>query len=1472
MRDDFSAKTIRLLQGQVGYCCSNPDCRRVTIGPAVEQERTVNIGVAAHITAASEGGPRYDGSLASPARKSAGNGIWLCQVCAKLIDSDPARYTVDLLHGWKREALARAFKAIATSTAPRPAPPSGAISDVDDAEFLARLGLPVQDTVDAVATKMRDAAEDDAATFRSARDWPVHAIELNLSVDEGGTHFAATLDGLSAAAGSGITVNLVAPPGTGKSTTLVQLAERMSAANEFVPLIVPLGEWSDRTDDFFDFLLRRNVFRAFRRQHFMQLAYFGRIALILDGWNELDPTSRTRAVRDLEALRREYPQLTIFIGTRRHTSPLEGWTVEIGPLSEDQQLEIARAQRGTEGEALVDQAWRSEGLRDLIAIPLYINALLALPQGSRFPETKEEVLRLFVNTHEQEPTTAEVLRNELHGCHDEILAALGAAANQQAGTSIAESLARQTISSSENRLFLHGQLTTLPQPSRVLDVLVGQHLLVRPSGPAGAVMFQHQQFQEWYASYEVERLMLESAAGDETSRGSLREQVLDWPDWEESILFACERLSRREEAARAGVAHAIRETLGIDPVLAAEMISRATVDVWDEVKHDVLAFIDLWHLPDRVDRATRFMITSGRPEFAEHVWPLVSHENTQVHLSALRAADRFRPAVLGPDARKRLAALPDKVRSHVLSEIADNSDYDGMDLVCELAQNEQNPRVVVRILQAFALRRADHHVTKLLRNASDEVWGQLVREGYPDELAATDLQQRLENERKAAKVQDRLSPRALASLASLGAHDSDAEARIVEIIRSPAFSPTDSSTRDSLHRASETAPEVVARALMLRLGDGLEMPYNAPEYLRAIQTVDDGPIKHMALNDAAPARLRSVALTVIGADTVQVLLDSLLTLHDAYAAKAWKIDDTDRRKYHDSMDAVLSTRPQPFADAFLARADTHDPERIALLAKLLTRHGKGTDEGPLAIAAASKEDLVNTVLSWMGVLLTDPQANRHEMSDVAWAIPRLPDQRFVPGLQEMLERDLADQARAREEYLRTRHGSPSPDVTSGYTNIYQAAFSAIGGGEVAAVMKQYLGNLQFGVGAAQVLAAFWESTHRPRTKEQVRWQQKYGGVGEQRARRQDPNVPPATTDFAEWIFDTARAAAAKQTEPEMRHAIALGRAGLYIAHGSKRTHIDSLLQLPLPYAAKQGLLRAAALAGETLEADIIFAGLQELLKAAEKDAWRLEDNRGELMGWLELFAFSDDPQRVVKALELVPAEYRRPWKLRSVIDAFGYSPYVGAVDALDQIARTYPEAAREYDWLIAVVKLGTERAAFVLLEHVCDGSSPGSRGGADAWHISEYLANFGRTFPAFRAELMRRYEIATQSSSSQILEHALAHLADGAIILKMVAAHAAQNRSFRQGHLLQALRNVAIARQPLDDAGTFEQYGTAATGLRKALLALAIGGGQQAELAEHCLNYIDELRDEYGRIADEPRHPDISSDKLWPLLQRNKRT
>jgi hypothetical protein len=227
-RDDFSAKTKRTLAARVGHHCSNPGCGRSTLGPALEEGRFINIGKAAHITAAALGGKRYDASLTPDERRADANGIWLCGLCADLIDKDEKRFTLELLRKWKSDALAHALKDIATST-PRDyrcAAIELELDDDDDA-FLCSLCLSAEDSVDAVARRLREATERDVAAFRSAKDWPAHTIGLNLTLHASDGRHSINLEGMAAGTGVGEPLNLVASPGMGKTTTQVELAAKL---------------------------------------------------------------------------------------------------------------------------------------------------------------------------------------------------------------------------------------------------------------------------------------------------------------------------------------------------------------------------------------------------------------------------------------------------------------------------------------------------------------------------------------------------------------------------------------------------------------------------------------------------------------------------------------------------------------------------------------------------------------------------------------------------------------------------------------------------------------------------------------------------------------------------------------------------------------------------------------------------------------------------------------------------------------------------------------------------------------------------------------------------------------------------------------------------------------------------------------------------------------------------------------------
>ncbi|MFN5456352.1 NACHT domain-containing protein [Bradyrhizobium sp.] len=1433
----------------------------------------VNVGEAAHITAAAPGGKRHDPSLTQEERRAASNGIWLCELCAKLIDTDEERFTVEHLRRWKHDAEARALRDIATAAPGTYRRPVLVVElDEEDRAFLLSLALPQEDQLEAVLTRMLPAARRDIATFRNTKEWPSHAIALSLTLrGNGGSAHAVTIKGLANGLDAAETLNLVAPPGTGKSTTLVQLAETLVEAGEMVPGLVPLGEWSDRREDFFTFLTRRNALGTFRPQHFMQLAYHGRFALLLDGWNELDPAARVAATRLLKALRRDYPLLGIVIGTRRNLLPISGAVVEVDPLSESQQLELAGALRGQEGEALVDQAWRTPGVRDLVTIPLYLTALLRSTPGARFPQTKEEVLRLFVTQHEEEPQKAAILQKELLGFHGDMLTGLSVEANRAANTVLSDTSANRVIADVGAQLAAAGQFTIPPQPATAIEVLVSNHLLIRAS--SGGISFQHQQFQEWYASLDVGRIMRAAANGDAAARTKLRDEILNWPAWEESVLFACERLSRENAAGAQAVAGAIRETLGIDPMLAAEMIFRSSPGVWALIGAETTAFAARWHTARKVDRAARFMMTTGRPEFAPQIWPLISNPDQQVYLAAVRSPSRFRVSVLGDGAEQKLAALPLETRKHVVAEIASYGGFDSMELAVRVAKADPSADAVLEVLQALQFRRADRMVTEILQTASDAVWELAAGSGYPDELADPVQNQRLAGLR-GTQIETETDPvNGLRRLAARQVKDAETETRIEELIAAPSFPARGDVAAHALQEAQATYPAPVRRALQRRIAARMELPFRAREFLAGGDALDEGPVVDALLDAGTPEMVMQAAFVVVGPKTIGAMIDRLFKLHEAYEhdRNGWGRAEhqAERDEYGRLRTAVGASRDDLFLTAVLERAETDDPVRIEFLADLMRWHGRpGGDEERSNIQENMRAAMVCTLQRWMNTLLESRQANRHHLAAVSRAMIRFPDPQFVPGLRQMLERDLTDWARARVERANAAQRCPSsPAVTHANTKVYRSAVVAFAN-DAAAALKEYLPDPRFGLHAAGALAEIWNRDHPSGKAPIAAFGQDYSRAKQlEKQRREAPETLP-TCDDAEAIFNVARSLGTSAAESRIQlHAIALAVMGLGMPHGSKRAEIDNLLTLPVPYAAKQRLLIASAMAGEVLRSDVLVAGFDELLEASKKESWRLDENRGELMNWIELFAFSDHPQAVLGLLDRLPEQYRYVDSLDRLLSALAKSPHENALEVLQALARRDPRLLARHEWARAVIKVSTEKSGQTLLKLVCEGEL-GNAGGVDSFYLSRQLAHLGEEFPALKEEMLQSYQRLNSGPPKSILESALIEFANPAIIRALVQGYAAEHRPY-DGGLAHALRNAALGRRSVEGwtANAYEVFSVSLADLRRELFGVALAKDAQSLLAEACLVEIEELRDEHGRVDDEPRHPDISSGQPWPIIR-----
>ena len=100
---EISLKTIKMLWGRSANRCAMPECRRALVES--ETDDASIIGDEAHIVAREEDGSRGHSDLTPEQRDKYGNLLLMCKVHHKVIDDQPEKYTVEVLHQIKNDHI-----------------------------------------------------------------------------------------------------------------------------------------------------------------------------------------------------------------------------------------------------------------------------------------------------------------------------------------------------------------------------------------------------------------------------------------------------------------------------------------------------------------------------------------------------------------------------------------------------------------------------------------------------------------------------------------------------------------------------------------------------------------------------------------------------------------------------------------------------------------------------------------------------------------------------------------------------------------------------------------------------------------------------------------------------------------------------------------------------------------------------------------------------------------------------------------------------------------------------------------------------------------------------------------------------------------------------------------------------------------------------------------------------------------------
>ncbi|HEY2034451.1 MAG TPA: hypothetical protein VGH02_12265 [Rhizomicrobium sp.] len=1357
------------------------------------------------------------------------------------MDAKDSIFTVELLRDWKTQTDRDSWRSI-----------------MDNSPF----GPGMQAlTPDALRDRLRAAAAADLAVFRQTDKWPGTAVALTLKIDH--VDEALSTRALANAVTTLDDLILIAPPGMGKTTTLFQVAEGVLEIGNGTPLLVPLGDWATDSDALLASILKRPAFTGVSETDFRAVAAKPGVVLLLDGWNELDTAARDRARVQVTNLKAELPELGLLISTRKQALdiPFAGTRVDLLPLNDEQQMEIARAMRGDNGAKLVDQAWRTAGVRELVTIPLYLTALLSLPDGAPFPATKEEVLRRFVAAHEQAAGRAAALYAVTHGFQRDYLDDLAVFATTTANTAITDGNARKSVSATAQMLLADGQITITTQPGTLLETLVSNHVLMR-AGDTPGYSFQHQQFQEWYASHRVERLMAD-AGSDMAARDKLKADVLNQRPWEEAILFAVERSARGDAAQKAACGAAILAAFEVDPVLAGEMIFRATDDVWAPISAKIRGFIDKWHAPGKVDRAVRFMTTSGRPEFGDLIWPLITHENNQVHLAALRAARRFRPSLLGSDAPKRIAALPPEVRRNVLHEIAMQGGMDGLDLATAVAKADSDPDVKAAVVDALSFRRADRHVADLLGDAGDATYDILAEKGHIDDIAVDAVQKGLaaaRERRQAAGVSPFERLRAL--LYAKGGDDSAAE--VSGIVAEMEIDRKRDGEMHLLYEVRKRYPQALAEGLLRRVRENRTLFYGADDILAAAGlALEDHALLDAALGETRrPDDRAEAAASVLGPKAVDRMIDAYLDARKVLRDASGKYDQAAGDRYHDLRARIGHTPGASLIAAVQSRAGTADNEEIVELAGLLSRETNGDNDRARPFNAEGLAAIGKLARAWGERMLASGDATRGQMASIASLIGHAPAVALLPLLKRLLDDNLRRYRAFREEASANgwRQGAAVNEARTPHTHEYQRAFIAIKTPETAALMSGYLTDEHFGQLAATVLAVQWSEANEPKGDRKFRSGADFSRIEERRAAR--AANPAETSAEAEAIFGAIDTLIAEGSTDEQRKlAVALGIVGARLPHGQRDAVIQKLIALA-PRQARAALLLALVLSGEHINIRLVADGITETFEAAKKETWILtQSDAYQLRAWLRLLPFANPVADLPAIVRGMPDAQRNPHLLEEMVGGLGNAPSAGAEDVLFKLAEEDPRFYLNHQWRATAMQLGTVSAARRLIDLTVSGTLDGKPTDELLW--GRELGALISAFAEVRAYVYALLKDGVSSKALALLAYAVAQAPGTEGLLMLIDIEIKTGRSYLAW---QSIQSAVTEHVPSENwKGAYNVVPVPATELRRKLLAMTKCGGAD-DPAARCLSLIDKFRDDYGAPETEPRHPDLASGKPWPIM------
>ena len=1339
---------------------------------------------------------------------------------------------------------------------------------------------------DLIESTRRAADSVTQAWARKARGHPL--VELATTIlDQSGRESATvlSLEWIDQVLSQSGRVVLEGPAGSGKTTTLIQLAQRERTAG--TPLLVDLPAWTSSGRGILEYIVGISAFQAegLTPANLARVQQAEPFLFLLNGWNEIAESNSPQADCALRELERGFPSAGILVATRTHhlKPPLPGAVrLRMMQLRREQRADYLMARLGPEGDELRAHIDTDPSLDELTLTPLILSEVASLFEAdTEIPSTKIRILAQVLCLEEQRDEHRNALQAApTFGRQTDYLKAVATEMTRLGAVELSEAAARAIVAVVAHKLANSGQIDPVGAPT-VLATLTAHHVLERVEYPQTAFRFDHQQLQEYFAALDLRARLLDLGADDSEATGHFTSDYVNDPAWSEPLRMIAATFAdasgdggadRRN--TRAGE-QLVKMALAVDFVFAGQLARLCGATVWNEVRTTVGGrFRAVYAVRDDSYQqiAVVAMLATGVDDFTDIIVPLLSANDEQQRFSTYQLRPDVRISSLGPSWRDQVSGWSEEARADFVSEaLRHRAD----DEVADFAAADKSTTVKQAAASALMWTSADVPLIRVLESMDARTFHDVARENadrMPTALryrTIAAMRQFIETSAdRPACLRTALN---LVELGETGLDDLIKDA--IEALSSVDIRGGGSHhLRLALAHLRNTDPAWVSEWVATRVSEGV--PYGHEYWLPFATTIPDVVVERnlqcLETEDVEHARLEGmIAVITAGAGT------RLAARVFAELRRLWQRIDANRTQPHAlerqvirQLETVFRSLPHDIAVTGLMSSVTDgDPLDVNVAARLLSRVAR-TGEEPLRVADGDLKACLRAYLKGsVGLVLRQDDFSGYEKANLASSIAQVGEPEDISDLVTLIRADI-DRVRCGLAALADGDDGPrghGARVTYASWNIAAVIHLDSVGAEQ--VLIDLLSEPEYRTSAAAAMAHdfvkkpqyFFEAIYRydsTRVLDEGRSLPQGDG---QRRERFGAALKSEIQRLRELGDDAESAAVLKELAAALAAIDGRGHA----------TIVLDVIAIPGKWDQYTRLAAAERLsmAGFVLPVTTVCALVDSILERI--GTWMQDSDRSLLNRVLALCLFVDDPVTGTdKVREVLEKQRLRGYELRGLFTALGESRSDAAFDLLHELASdalTFKHC--EDNVLNAIAVFDTSRAHDVLLSFI-DPETCGmvmERSRDFEYVLVKRLTELAQRSPEVAARLLELCERDLPEVSRHVLSQVMESLGTvEALTASLNLIDDAKPSPIPQG-IWSHLEGAFVERRPYkQNPNVFTLHARAAKELRAHLFRMALQDPKRRRSAFRLLGAIEVWRLEHGRPTGEPRHPDFASRQPWP--------